>query len=216
MWVGGCDGIIIMMEPVRKPLVEWFLKHKSARTFIFEFFACIFLTFMCLSTVLLPPFENHPHEPNIYHMVYVAIIVYSIVCFAGPISGAHINPAVTLSYFSSKKKENGDLKQAFSYVMAQLTGCTLGCILSKQFFDQGGPVYLVFPDALELMKDCVEEFIGTFLLIMFIFILNNEETTFVHSEAWGHLLIGLVYYFCLTYRLSDKDLPRIFITSTQL
>lgn len=170
-----------MIEPARKPMVQWFLKHKIARTFIFEFLACVFLTFMCLSTVFLPPFEGHPHDPNIFHMVYVALIVYFIVCFAGPISGSHINPAITLAVYTSKKWEKGDLKLIIAYVVAQLTGCTLGCIFSKQFFDVGEPVYLVFPDPLELTKDLAEEFIGTFLLVMFIFILLNEETTFVHS-----------------------------------
>lgn len=189
----------MMMEQQRKPVVQWFLKHKASRTFIFEFFTCVFLTFMCLSTVYLPPFEGHPHDPNIFHMIIVALVVYSIICFSGPITGAHINPAVTLALFSSKKWQKGDLRVVCAYVVAQMGGCTLGCIFSKMFFDQGGPVYLVFPDALELMKDCAEEFAGTFLLIMFIFILSNEETTFVHSEAWGHLLIGVVYYFCLTY-----------------
>jgi glycerol uptake facilitator-like aquaporin len=94
--------------------------------------------------------------------------------------------------------QKGDLAVICAYVVAQLSGCTLGCIGSKLFYGQGGPIYVVFPDGLDLMKDCIEEFVGTFLLLIFIFILTNEETTFVHSEAWGHLLIGLIYYFCLT------------------
>ena len=89
-------------------------------------------------------------------MVYVAIIVYSIICFAGPITGAQINPAVTLTYFISKKKEEGDLQQAFAYVVAQFSGLITGCIMSSQLFIQIEPIYLVFPDALELMKDCAE------------------------------------------------------------
>lgn len=136
---------------------------------------------MCLSTNLLPPYEGHPKERNIFHQIYVALIVYSIICFSGPICGAHINPAVTLALFSSKKRQKGDLSLIGAYVLAQISGCTLGCIGSKLMYDQGGPMYMAFPDGLELLKDCAEEFVGTFLLIMFIFILSNEETTFVHS-----------------------------------
>jgi glycerol uptake facilitator-like aquaporin len=45
----------------------------------------------------------------------------------------------------------------------------------------GGPVYTELPGLFNLMKDCVEEFIGTFMLITFIFILNNENTTFIYD-----------------------------------
>jgi len=41
-----------------------------------------------------------------------------------------------------------------SYVVGQISGCTLGCIFSKMFFDQGGPVYMEFPEGLDLLKDC--------------------------------------------------------------
>jgi glycerol uptake facilitator-like aquaporin len=52
---------------------------------------------MATSVATLPPFEAH--IPNIYRLVYVAIIVYVLICFFGPITGAHLNPAVTLAAY---------------------------------------------------------------------------------------------------------------------
>ena len=56
--------------------------------------------FAATSIGSLPPFYtpeyDHLKDPNPYRLVYVVIIVYSIICFAGPFTGAHINPAVTL------------------------------------------------------------------------------------------------------------------------
>lgn len=89
---------------------------------------------MCLSTTSLPPFEGHPKDPNIFHMIYVALVVYCIVCFAGPISGAHINPAITLAVHTSKKREKGDMLLILAYVVAQLSGCTLGCVANKLIY----------------------------------------------------------------------------------
>lgn len=80
---------------------------------------------------------------------------------------------------------------------AHFIGCTLGCIFNRLCYGTGGFIYTEFPDGLQLLKDCAEEFVGTFLLILFIFIICNEETTFVHGEAWTHLIVSLLYYLCL-------------------
>ena len=114
-------------------------------------------------------------------MIYVALIVYIIICFGGPITGAHINPAVTLAFFVYKKYEKGDVKTILSYMSAQLSGCLFGCILSKLIYDKGGFVYPVQPEGLDLIRDCVSEVIGTFLLILIVFIVTTEETTFVYG-----------------------------------
>lgn len=38
------------------------------------------------------------------------------------------------------------------------------------------------------------------MLLFFILLVTDEETTFVEDEAWVHLTIGIIYYFCLTYK----------------
>ena len=54
----------------------------------------------------------------------LGLFVYSI----GKISGAHINPAVTLGLWSIKKIKNQDV---FFYILAQFAGAALAVILAK-------------------------------------------------------------------------------------
>ena len=86
---------------------------------------------MANGVATIPPFEDHPKQKNIFRQIYVALIIYTIICFTGSISGAFINPAVTLASFLSKKSQKGDLKLALSYVCSQFTGCFTGFVLSK-------------------------------------------------------------------------------------
>ncbi len=149
-----------------------------------------------LSTV--PPIEGHPKDRNIFHQIYVALVIYTIICFSGSICGAFINPAVTLGVFLSKKKQDRDLKLALSYVSSQFTGCFTGFILSKSINSVGGPIYAEFPDGIVLLKECTEEMVATFMLVLFILIITTEETTFIDKEAWAQLIIAFVFFFCLT------------------
>lgn len=65
------------------------------------------------------------------------------------------------------------------------------------------------PEALSFLKDFLEELIATFIFITFIYIVTNEDTTFVYEEAWIHLSIGIVYYFCLTYIYHQFSFSRL-------
>lgn len=85
-------------------IVSYFVKNSNFRIFVLEFIACVFLIYMTSNIGYLQPFEGHPHDKNIYKILYVALVVYSIICFIGSITGAHINPAVTLSFMLDKKR----------------------------------------------------------------------------------------------------------------
>ena len=76
------------------------------------------LVFMASSVGSLPPYEGHSSDPNPYRLVYTAVIVYSIICFIGPISGAHLNPAVTFMAYLETKKRKGQLSVILAYLGA--------------------------------------------------------------------------------------------------
>ena len=67
----------------------------------------------------------------VVHGLALMGIVYTI----GSISGAHVNPAVTLALLSIKKIGGRD---AGFYILAQVAGAIVGALLSKMFFDVRG------------------------------------------------------------------------------
>src|SRR3954465_7130200 len=67
----------------------------------------------------------------IVHGLALMGIVYTI----GSISGAHVNPAVTLGMLAIKKI-NG--RAAGFYMLAQVAGPIVGALLAKMFFDVRG------------------------------------------------------------------------------
>lgn len=164
----------------RNKFVNAILDSEGLRVLLFEFVATALLMFMATSVATLPPSEDHPYNINAYRLVYVVIIVYVIICFFGPITGAHINPAVSLGLIIFKKRDN-KLKILLLYWLAQILGGLLGVILSHNIYGNGHAVFDSMPDTIELIKLCTEEWIGTLLFVFLILLITTEETTFVYD-----------------------------------
>ena len=111
--------------------------------------------FMATSVTTLPPYQDHPYDPNKYRLVYVAIIVYVIICFFGPITGAHVNPAVSLAVFLSRKNRKKHIKVLIAYWVAQFLGGLLGVVLSRNIYGNGGAVFEEMPEATDLIRICL-------------------------------------------------------------
>ena len=107
-----------------------------------------------------------------------AFAVFVGVTVAGPISGAHLNPAVTIGLAIAGKFA---WSQAASYIMAQLIGAMLGAFLvwlfNKDHFaiteDEGGKLacFSTGPAIRNTFSNMISEIIGTFVLVFVIFYL---------------------------------------------
>lgn len=88
-----------------------------------------------------------------------AILVVLILCF-GPISGAHFNPAVTLSF---ALKKDITARDSFAYVLAQISGGIAGVLVAHLMFDNS----LIDPSAKVRtgLGQWVGEFVATFGLV---------------------------------------------------
>jgi len=75
-----------------------------------------------------------------------------IVVLFGPITGAQINPAITVAEYRQKDRKKGDAKMAAVYIVAHFLGCFVGVVMARIFLDLGGPVYPSMPDAIVLGK----------------------------------------------------------------
>ncbi|WP_278034066.1 MIP/aquaporin family protein [Flavobacterium nitratireducens] len=111
-----------------------------------------------------------------------AFAVFVAVTVAGPISGAHLNPAVTIGLAIAGKFA---WSQVATYIIAQLLGAMLGAFLvwlfHKDHFtiteDEGGKLacFSTGPAIRNTVSNMIGEIIGTFVLIFVIFYLAGPE-----------------------------------------
>ncbi len=118
-----------------------------------------------------------------------ALAVFTGVVVAGPISGAHLNPAVTLATAIT-----GDLswKDALQYIVAQFGGAMLGAFLvwlmyQDHFRATEDPalkksVFCTSPAIRNLPVNLISEIIGTFVLIFAVFYFKDGELTVTETS----------------------------------
>ena len=137
-----------------------------------------------------------------------ALSVFVGVTVAGPISGAHLNPAVTLG-LAIAGKFSWDLVP--SYIAAQMIGAMLGAFLvwlfNKDHFaiteDEGAKLacFSTTPAIRKPISNLISEAIGTFVLVFVIFhfadpsvTLNNDPNAKIGLGTIGALPVTLVVW----------------------
>tara|TARA_R110002111_G_scaffold68080_5_gene110660 strand:- start:3791 stop:4519 length:729 start_codon:yes stop_codon:yes gene_type:complete len=113
-----------------------------------------------------------------------ALAVYVAVVIAGPYSGAHINPAVTVALAIAGKFPWADVPM---YVLAQMIGAMIGSsavwVTYKSHFeetedaDSKKAVFCTAPAIRNTFSNFFSEMIGTFVLIFTIFYFTNASIT---------------------------------------
>lgn len=117
-----------------------------------------------------------------------AALVALIFTF-GPISGAHFNPAVTLS-----EAFNGSVnwKEAMSYIVVQITGGLAGVAIANLMFDL--PVYFASTKVRTGPSQWLGEFVATFGLIAVIAVCSRLQKAVVVPFAVA-AYITAAYWF---------------------
>ena len=115
----------------------------------------------------------------------VALVIYAF----GPVSGAHINPAVTLVLAATGRFPWRDV---LPYVAAQIVGSVLGGLLvigafGRQAVDLGNGG-VAFGDGVGYPQALLVEGLGTFLLVLTIMALAVDRRA---PGGWAGWLIGL-------------------------
>lgn len=60
-------------------------------------------------------------------------ILFVLVKTLGPVSGAHLNPAVTAAFLLERSLP---IREGIGYIVAQITGCVLGVFFAHLMYDQ--------------------------------------------------------------------------------
>lgn len=111
-----------------------------------------------------------------------ALAVFGGVVIAGPYSGAHLNPAVTIALAIAKQF---DWAKVPMYIEAQFIGAMLGAFLVFLMYrdhfsttkDQGtkAAVFCTSPAIAKPLSNIISEAIGTFVLLFVIFYFTKAE-----------------------------------------
>ena len=95
--------------------------------------------------------------PGFFGAIVAGLVLGLFVYTIGPISGCHINPAVTLAQLSVKKISG---KDALYYILAQLLAAFLALLLSGVHWN--GPTYAGVMPVMFKTQHFVAEVLGTF------------------------------------------------------
>lgn len=134
-----------------------------------------------------------------------ALAVYVAVVVAGPHSGAHINPAVTIGLAVSGKFPWSDVPL---YILAQMLGAMMGAILVwvmyKNHFDATDDadskkaVFCTAPAIRHTFSNFFSEALGTFVLLFAIFYFTdatiNDTDTVIGLGSLGALPVAFLVW----------------------
>jgi glycerol uptake facilitator protein len=133
-----------------------------------------------------------------------AFAVFCGVVVAGPISGAHLNPAVTLAVYINSAMTGGTfgLDQLIGYWAAEMIGAFLGAVIvflhyyphwgETQDADLKLAVYSTGPAIRNYTWNLVSEIVGTFVLLFVIFAFANNKG--VGLAALGALPVAILVF----------------------
>ena len=111
-----------------------------------------------------------------------------LITMLGPISGAHLNPAVTLAFSVKRDIAAGD---AIAYVVAQLAGAVVGVLIAHLMFDL--PLLQVSAKMRSGPAQAFSEWVATFGLVATILLTLRAKPSAVAASVG--LYIGAAYWF---------------------
>lgn len=127
------------------------------------------------------------HAGGVITHVGIAItfgfIVMAMIYTLGDISGAHMNPAVTIAFTIAKRFQ---LKQVLPYILSQAIGALLASATLKYLFPANETLGATLPAGTD-MQSFVLEFILTFFLML---VIINVATGSKEQGMFAGLAIG--------------------------
>ena len=111
------------------------------------------------------------------------LIVMAMIYALGDISGAHLNPAVTIAFVIAKKFQ---IKQVLPYIVSQLAGAFLASAVLTYLFPLNETLGTTLPAGSE-MQSFILEFILTFFLML---VIINVATGSKEQGMFAGLAIG--------------------------
>ena len=150
--------------------------------YISEFLGTFALVFCGTGAIVI----NEQSNGAVTHVgiaITFGLIVMAMIYALGDISGAHMNPAVTIAFAIAKRFQ---LKQILPYIVSQLTGAFLASLTLRYLFQANETLGTTLPAGAE-MQSFILEFILTFFLML---VIINVATGSKEQGMFAGLAIG--------------------------
>ena len=166
---------------------------ETARPLLAEITGALAFTFIAGSAIIVN--EISDGSLGLLGIAVATALAYGIITAAlYPVSGGHVNPAVTIAHLAARRIP---VFVAGMYLVAQGVGAVLGAWLLQYIFrdfvdDAAGAAVLPFHDNMGTWTGGILEAILTFLLVVVFF------RTFVDPKgdrSYGGMAVGLVFMF---------------------
>lgn len=113
------------------------------------------------------------------------LIVMAIIYALGNISGAHINPAVTIAFAIGRKF---NFKQVPSYILSQLIGAFLASLTLKYLFPHNTTLGATYPSGAALQSFILELILTFFLMLVIMTVATGSK----EQGMFAGLAVGAV------------------------
>jgi glycerol uptake facilitator-like aquaporin len=159
---------------------------KIKRQLLAEFLGSLILVFTAISPIILAynVLDSGVALAVLMDGIAVGLVLFVLIETLGPVSGAHLNPAVTVAMLMVGKIER---KTAVSYIIVQIVGGILGIFAAHaMFIGHDFFQWVAVSDVARGGGAFFAEFVGTFMLVLVIF------GTMHNKPAQPGLIIGLL------------------------
>ena len=159
------------------------------KIFLGEFIGSCFLVMVIVgSGIMAENLTNDNAVRLLANTIATGVGLFVLITAFANISGAHLNPFVSLSMYLTKKIKG---KELLTYIPAQILGCLLGVMLANFFFEH---------DLIELatkerdgINIVLSEVVATFGLILIIFLTIKDGKIILAACVGSYISAG--YWF---------------------
>lgn len=154
------------------------------RKYTAEFIGTFALVFCGTGAIIIDQQTNHVIT-NTGIAITFGLIIMSMIYALGSLSGAHLNPAVSVGFVISGRFP---VKELFPYITSQVTGALLASLMLKVLFPANDLLGTTLPAGAP-MQSFVLEFILTFFLML---VIINVATGSKEQGMFAGLAVGSV------------------------
>lgn len=171
--------------------------YSKKSEFLAELIGSMFLILLGCGVVAAVVICNNGVPVNI-HLAWGLAVTFGIYV-SGKISGAHLNPAVTLALAVTKRFP---WSKVLYYIIAQMIGCFIAAAIvfavyykkwvevDSEFVNTAG-VFCTFPAVPGFLSGLVDQIVGTFILVFLILAVGDANNTPAGSNL-GPIIVGLI------------------------